>query len=145
MRMAILVLWAASLAVARPKVAFINAQQVILESGDGRAAARSLEEKFRESIQRLDARQTDKKTLEYRRVREDLQQQIEDERKRIVQELGKKLQSVLAKYAERKHYEAVLDVSDSNAPVVWFKKANDITKQVVAEYDRAYPHTAPQP
>ena len=78
-------------AVARQKVAVINSQQAILNSAAGREAAQSLEQKYREPLQRLESRPTDKGSPAYRREVEDLRQQLEKERIAVLSDLGKQL------------------------------------------------------
>jgi Skp family chaperone for outer membrane proteins len=124
-------------AAARPKVAIIDTRQAILATRDGHAAQMALEDRFRGAAQALEA-QAPADPIAVGRQREDLQRRIQAEQIKVLQDLGKKMSAVIGNYAERKHYEAVLDVSDANSPVMWFKKANEITKQIVAEYDRMY-------
>lgn len=123
--------------LAHPKVAIIDVNQAILATADGRAARLGLEGEFRSAINALEEHaRTD--AIAADRQMEDLQRDIQAERTRVLQDLGKKMSAVIGKYAARKHYEAVLDVSDPNSPVMWFKKTNDITHEIVAEYDRIY-------
>lgn len=136
----IVALWI-PVASARTKVAVVNSFQAVLETAEGRNAGEALRDRYREPLQSLESR-ADKDSQEYRQQREQLRCQVEEERTRVLNDLNKKLNAVLEKYAARKHYEIVLHVSDPKSPVKWFQKTIDITKQVVAEYDRIYPRSA---
>jgi len=149
---------------AKSKVAILNVQKAIISTQDGKAAAEELKRKFapdearlaneQQEIDRLQsqlkdtpahtddetaslkARITTLTTSHHRRV-EDAAQRFEQERMRVLKELGVKLQAVVDKYAKQKHFEVVLDESDPKTPVFWRAATTDITDEVIKRYDQA--------
>lgn len=124
-------------AQARPRIAIINSQVAITETVDGQNAARMLEEKFRQCMRRIES-QGLTGAPEHRRQIEVVKREIEEEKLKVLQDLANRLVEVVSKFAARKRYELVVDVSDPKAAVMWFRKSSDITKEVVAEYNRMF-------
>jgi outer membrane protein len=151
-------------AEAKSKVAILNVQKAIISTQDGKTAAEELQRKFAPDQARLSDEQREIETLEkqlkdaggrtdeataslkarittliashHRRV-EDAGSKFEQERIRILKELGIKLRTVVEKYAKQKHFEVVLDESDPKAPVFWRATIADITDEVIKRYDQA--------
>jgi Skp family chaperone for outer membrane proteins len=117
----------------------------VLDSEEGRSVAENLRAKFTQAKQSLDEKQLPPQSLDYRRQMEDLQHELETERAHIMSDLGKKVLAVVDAYAQRKHYEAVLDISNPNTPVLWSKKSNDITAQIIAEYNKVNSRSGRKP
>lgn len=143
---------------ARSRVATLNAQAAIRATHDGQAAAAELKRKFGAEETRLAEeereihdlqRQRDGSgaaslgdrvgtlTSRHRRAAEELQREVDEEQRRILNELNEKLLAVVEKYASKKHFDIVLDESDPGAPIYWHSKATDITTEVIKRYDEA--------
>jgi len=121
-------------------VAVIDLNEAVRATADAQAARQRILDQFQESVRTLEGQTAD--TQEVRRQRERLHDQIEAAQRGAIQELGKKMMPVVEKYAKRKHYEAVLVIGDPNSTVAWYEKANDITKEIVAEYEKTYSRPA---
>jgi Skp family chaperone for outer membrane proteins len=147
-------------AEAKPKIAIFNSQRAILSTEDGKAAATELKRKFEPDQEKLDQEQREIDSLgndlrasndieemaalraridalvrtHYRR-RDDLHKKLEEERIRVLNQLGQKMMAVVEKIAKQKHFEVVLDASDPNTPVYWRAEKIDITDEVIKRYD----------
>ncbi|HUA17899.1 MAG TPA: OmpH family outer membrane protein [Bryobacteraceae bacterium] len=179
-----LVLAAATSAQAQMKVAVINIQGAIVSTKDGQKAAAELNQKTAPKKKELDQKQSDinalqdqlnkgqntlsdaaknkiykdieeKKKLLQRDV-EDAQSDLEQEQQRILQQLGQKMLAVIERYARDNGYSMVVDVSSPQTPVLYASPTIDITKDIIALYDKstaaleapkpsATPSTTPKP
>lgn len=160
---AFLVTALAPAAMAQVKVAIINTQKALLDTGDLKKAQAELEARFKprqdamEKAQReiqgiqqqlqanagkLTAQaeqeyqiQGQRKQRELQRMGEDLQADVDRERNDILSKSGQRMQAVVQKLAGEKGLDLVFDVSQS----VYFKPALDITPEATAAYDKAHP------
>ena len=159
-----LLLAAASFAMAQSKVAIINSQLSVIETAEIKKAQGELEAKFKprqaevEKIQKelgdieaqLQQAQQGKLTpqaaqnlqatgqrrqRELQRLTEDLQADVDRERNEILQRSGARMQEIVRKIAEERGYDVVVDVSNT----IYFKPALEITKEATAAYDKTYP------
>jgi outer membrane protein len=64
---------------------------------------------------------------------------LEADQNRIMQELGGKMMKVVEEYATQNGYAVVLDVSNPQTDVLWAAAATAITPDIVRIYDQAYP------
>lgn len=152
-----------SLAIAQTKVAIINLQKAVLESNEIKKASAALEAKYRPRQQELEKLQADieqiqqklqagqgkltpqaeadyqaegtRKQTSLTRKTEDLQKDVDAERNEILSKSSKQMQEVVAKLAQEKGYDVVVDVSTT----VFFKPALEITNDAIAAYNVAYP------
>lgn len=148
-------------ALAQTKVAVVNVQKAILESDEIKKAQTVLEAKYKSRQEELLKLQKDlesiqaqlqggklsqaaaselqlKGTREQRdaqRISEDLQADAERDRQEILSKSTQKLQEVVKKIADEKGYDVVIDVSQA----FYTKPALDITADVAAAYNKAYP------
>ncbi len=76
-----------------------------------------------------------RKEREYQRLGEDLQADVDRDRNDILQRTGRQLRDVVSKVATAKELDVVIDSGNT----LYFKNALDITPEVVAAYDQAYP------
>jgi Skp family chaperone for outer membrane proteins len=58
--------------------------------------------------------------------------------KNVLRELGPKLLAVVTRYAKEHGYDVVFDISSSEAPRLYADNAQDITKEVIDEYEKSY-------
>ena len=85
--------------------------------------------------------QGQRKQRDVQRLRDDLQADVDRDRNDILQKSAVKMTDVLRKLAEEKGYDIVVDAP--YAP--YFKAALDITPDLIAAFDKAYPAAAPAP
>lgn len=159
----------AHVAAAQTKVAVINLQKAVLESAEIKAASAAMEARYKPrvtAIETLDKEiaaiaqnlqtnqgklteqastelnaQGQRKQRDVQRLRDDLQADVERDRNDILQKSALKMTDVLKKLAEEKGLDVVVDAP--YAP--YFKAALDITPDLIAAFDKAYPAAAPAP
>jgi outer membrane protein len=150
-------------AAAQSKVAVINLQKAVLESAEIKAASAAMEARYKPRVTQLEALDKDvaaiaqnlqansgkltpqaesdlntqgtKKQRDAQRLRDDLNAELDRDRNEILQRSATKMSEVLKKLAEEKGYDIVVDAP--YAP--YFKAALDITNDLIAAYDKAYP------
>lgn len=163
---------------AHQKIAVIMFQAAVARTNEGQRDFQSLEKKFapkndqlkQESDQvnalkkqlqsqakTLSAADRQEKINEINEKEKDLQQQVNDARSDFQNQMGtafnslaQKVGAVMTSYAEAHGYTMVLDASGQNSPVLWASPTTDITKAVVAAYNKksgvpAPPPSAPKP
>jgi outer membrane protein len=156
-------------AAAQAKVAVINLQKAVLESAEIKAASAAMEARFKPRVAQIETldkeiaaiaqnlqtnagkltpqAETDlnahgqRKQRDVQRLRDDLQADVDRDRNEILQKSAAKMTDVLKKLAEEKGYDIVVDAP--SAP--YFKAALDITADLIAAFDKAYPAPAPAP
>ena len=145
------------------KVAVINFQNAVLGTADIQKALRDLSAKFKPRQDALQKGQQDladiqtqlsssqgklssageadlqargqRKQTQLQRMSDDLQADIEAERDDAVRKASTRMQELLKKIAEEKGLDLIVD----SAAAPYVKSGIDITDQVVAAYDKAYP------
>ena len=153
----------ASTAFAQVKVAIMNTQAALVETAEIKKAQADLEATFKprqdkiatltkelqtiqQQLQTLGDKLTPqaqsdlttqgtRKQRDLQRLTEDMQADVERERTDILTKSGDRMQQIVAKLAEEKGLDMVIDVSNT----VYFKPAMEITKEATAAYDKAYP------
>ena len=153
---------------AQVKIAVINTQRAVLETAEIKKAAADLQAKFQPRQADIDKRTKElqqiqekldnaaklkpqeaadlqaegqRKQRALQRMTEDLQGEVEAERNEILSKGGQRMQAVVAKLAEEKGMDMVVDASNA----VYFKPAMDITNEAIAAYDKQYPQSAKAP
>ncbi|HYP12764.1 MAG TPA: OmpH family outer membrane protein [Bryobacteraceae bacterium] len=160
----------AQAAAAPSKVGIIHIQQAVINTRDGKVAAKALEEKSAPKKKQLEQAQAeiaalrdkyakigsvgseeekrklqmdiDARTKSFNRDVEDAQQDLDAEQNRVLGELLGRMQAVIDKYARDNGYSLILDISPQNTPVVFVANGIDITQDVVALYDKNAPGPA---
>jgi outer membrane protein len=79
--------------------------------------------------------QGQRKQRDLQRLTQDLQEEVEAERQDILARTGQRLVGVVKKLAEERGMDVVVDAGTT----LYFKPALDLTKDAVAEFDKAYP------
>ena len=156
-------------ASAQAKVAVINLQKAVLESAEIKAASAAMEARYKPRVTQIETldkeiaaisqnlqsnagkltpqAETDlnsqgtRKQRDAQRLKDDLQADVDRDRNDILQKSAVKMTDVLRKLAEEKGYDIVVDAP--YAP--YFKAALDITPDLIAAFDKAYPAAAPAP
>jgi outer membrane protein len=161
------------------KVALVNIQQAIQATKDGQAQIAELEKKYGPKQQEFQKRGADiqtkmdqlKKTqntiseeakaaleAEITRLKTNLQRDTDDattdsqeDEQKMLQDIGGKIYQVVTKYAQDNQIMLVFDLSSQPNNLVCCGSAPDITKDVIALYDKtsstsaAAPAAAPKP
>ncbi len=156
-------------AAAQAKVAVINLQKAVLESAEIKLASAAMEARYKPRVTQIETidkeiaaisqnlqtnagkltaqaeadlnAQGTKKQRDVQRMRDDLQADVDRDRNDILQRSALKMTDVLKKLAEEKGYDIVVDAP--YAP--YFKAALDITSDLIAAFDKAYPAAMPAP
>jgi outer membrane protein len=151
------------------KIGIIHFQNAMLGTKEGQKAAAELQSKFdpkrkqleqkqneivglreqyqktantaSEEVKQKYARDIDQKTKSLQRDTEDAQAEFDQERQRLLNDIGQKLFAVINKYARDNGYTLVLDVSSPEAGVLFAADTTDITQQVIELYDKNAPAT----
>lgn len=149
------------------KVGVLNMEAAITSTEEGKQAANELTAKFaprqtelqniQKQIQDIQTRlQTTANTLSdeerYRLTREgenlqktlqrkqqEAQQDYQDAQQDLINQLGRKLMTVLDKYSSENGFAVVFDNSSQQTPVIYAAKAIDVTQDIIKLYDQNYP------
>ncbi len=159
------------------KVGVIQVQAAIVSTKDGQKAVAELEAKMAPMKAVLEKKQTEIRTLQdnlqrggnamaeaakadlaraidqntktYQRDMQDAQAEFEDQQRKMLAELGQKMEQIIDQYAVANGYSVILDVSSPSTPVLYAANAVDITKDIIDLYDKASPKlpatSAPKP
>lgn len=148
------------------KIATINIQGALVSTKDGQKAGADLESKAAPKRKTVESRQNeinslkdqlqkgqntlseaakndlyrtiDQKTKALNRDMQDIQDELDGEQQKVLNELGQKIYAVVAKYGQEKGYTMVLDISNPQTPIVWASNSIDITKDIIELYDKEY-------
>jgi len=149
------------------KVGIINIQAAILNTEEGKQASAELQSQFaprqaelqdlQKQIQDIQSRlQTGATTLSaeetarltdqgqrlsrnLQRKQQDDQADFQDAQQDAVNTIGRKMMTVLDKYAKEHGYSVILDTSSQQTPVIYAANQVDLTQELVHLYDAAYP------
>jgi outer membrane protein len=153
----------ATLASAELKVAVVNVQKAMLDSDELKKVSADVEAKYKPKQDELLKLQNDlqsiqqqlqsnkltpqaqqdlqlqgqRKQRDAQRLSDDLQQEFDRDRQDILGKAAAKMTEVVKKVAEEKGFDMVIDVSQA----LYFKPAMDISADVLAAYNKAYPVT----
>lgn len=147
------------------KFAIINIQGAIIGTKEGQKAAAELNAKTQPKKRELELKQNEINALQdqlnkgqntlsdtaksdlYRSIEEkkknlqrdveDAQADLEGEQQKILQQLGQKILAVIERYARDNGYTMVVDVGSQNTPVIYASPSIDITKDIIALYDKS--------
>lgn len=154
-------------AAAANKVGIINIQAAIGSTAEGKQASSELQSQFaprqaelqqlQKQIQDIQSRlqtgqttlseaemerlndegQRDQRTLQ--RKQQDAQADLQDAQQDAFNRIGRKMMTVLDKYAKEHGYSLILDTSSQQTPVVYASNQVDVTQEIIHLYDEAYP------
>ncbi len=164
---------AAGAQTAPNKVGVIHIQNAIVSTRDGQKASADLSARYEPKRKEIEQKQNeinglqdqlkrgsntlseeakqslmrdvDQRTRSFNRVTEDAQSDFEQDRNRLLQELGQRLMIVIQKYAQDNGYSLIIDISAPETPVLWAATAIDITNDIVGLYDKNAPPPAQAP
>lgn len=165
MLLAAMALASVQFASAQAKVAVIKLQEGLLATAELKKAQAQLQTKFKPRQDQLEKLQRDlegiqaklnnqqeleklsqagvqdlqvqgqRKQREAQRIQEDLEADFNRDRQDVLGRAGQRMGDIVKKIAEEKGFDLVVDISNT----VYFKPALDITSEIVAAYDKAYP------
>jgi outer membrane protein len=149
------------------KVGVLNMEVAITSTEEGKQAANELTAKFaprqtelqnlQKQLQDIQTRiQTTSNTLsdeeKYRLQREyetlsktaqrkqqEDNQDYQDAQQDLINQLGRKLMTVLDKYSAENGYAVILDESSQQTPIIYAAHAVDVTQDIIKLYDQNYP------
>ncbi|MBZ5577574.1 MAG: OmpH family outer membrane protein [Acidobacteriia bacterium] len=153
----------ARLMPAQTKIAVVNLQRAVLESAEIKKASDEMEVRYKPRTTEIEQLQKDlanisqqlqtggeklspqaqsdlqsqgqRKQRDLQRLQDDLQADVTRERNDILSKSTQKMGDVVKKIAEQKGFDLVLDTSNA----VYVKPAMEITDDVIAAYNLAYP------
>jgi outer membrane protein len=156
-----------------PKIAVINMQEALISTSDGKKAVADLRAKYGPRDQEFQKRSQDLQALQdkYRRTQAtlsdeqktkmerdidsmtktlerdttDTKQDMDADQQRVLQELGGKIMQVVTRYAADNQYTMVFDDSGQPNNILFASVAIDITRDVIALYDKSAPVTPTAP
>jgi len=145
------------------KVAIISLQRAVLGCAEIKKASAAMTEKYKPRQQEMEKLQRDLETIQQQlqsnsgkltaqaqadlqaqgqrkqrdlqRLNDDLQADVTAERNEILGTAGRKMKEVVAKLAEEKGLDVIVDEQST----LFFKPALDLTNEAIAAYDKAYP------
>ena len=157
-------LWAQGRQVST-KIAVVNMQAAILGTKDGQKASQELMAKVdpkrkefatrQNEIAQLEqqlakaetvmsdekkgdlARSIDEKKRRLQRDTEDAEEELQGEQQKMLQGLAQRMSAIVEKYAKDNGYSLVIETGNPSTPVVYAATAIDITKDMIALYDKA--------
>ncbi len=146
------------------KVGTISVQSALVATKEGQKAAAELEAKAGPKRKEIEAKQNeinglkdqlqkgantlsdaakndlyrtiDQKTKNLNREMQDAEDEMQQESQKVLSQLSQKLLAEIKKYAADHGYTLVIDVSNPQTPVLVASDAFDITRDIVALYDR---------
>jgi outer membrane protein len=148
------------------KVAILNIQGAIITTNDGAKAREALAAKFGGRTKEIEARtaevgklreqyskgsntmaaeareklsrEIDDKQKKLQWDTEDLNNEMEQEQAKFVNEIGQRIMQIVDEYAKAQGFALVLDVSTQQSPVLWAASGVEITMTMVDLYDKKY-------
>ncbi len=147
------------------KVGFINLQQAIASTGEGKKAFGDLQKKFQPRQQDLQRQQQEIQALQeqiqkqqvtlsdeerfrlsreledkgklFKRANEDATADFQGETQDTFRRLGQKMVRILNEYAQQNGYVVVLE--GEQLTVYYINRENDLTEEITKRYDAAFP------
>jgi outer membrane protein len=115
----------------KPRQDELNKLQADLQSIEQQLASGKLNQQAAADLQL----QGQRKQRDAQRISDDLQADFEKDRQDILGKSSQKMQQVIAKLAEEKGVDVIIDASQT----LYFKPTLDLTTDAVAAYNKAYP------
>jgi len=155
------------------KVGIINIELAIIGSNEGQRDFAALQKRFEPKQNELQAlnkevedkkkqlniqgntmnevaranlvKEIEQKQKTLQRSAEDAQTDFQNQQKELANQIGRKLLTVLDKYAKDRGFAVILDVSNPQSPVLWAGVSTDVTKDIVDAYNVESKVPAPPP
>jgi outer membrane protein len=151
------------------RVGVINIQEAIVGTAEGKKALGEIQKKYeprRNDLQRQEQeiaalqdqlqkqvntlsddeklrlqRELDEKQRLFKRAQEDAQADYQNDNQEAIRRVGQKMVRVINEYAQQNGFALVVD--DSQLPVYFVAKGNDLTEVIMKRYDAANPAASP--
>jgi len=151
------------------RIGVINIQEAIIGTAEGKKALAEIQKRYeprRNDLQRQEQeinalqdqlqkqvntlsdeeklrlqRQLDEKQRLFKRAQEDAQADYQNDNQEAIRRVGQKMVRVINDYAQQNGF--VLVVDDSQLPVYFVAKGNDLTEVIMKRYDAANPAASP--
>jgi outer membrane protein len=168
---ALAVLAAAAAFAQGQKLAVIDMQSALVQTKDGQKAVNDLRDKYSPKDAEFQKRQQDlqNKQQQYQKTAntmsdtakaaaeremetlqrnlqrdsDDTRQDMDQDQQRVLNDLGGKMMQVIQKYAADNSISMVFDVSQQPNNLLFATTAIDITREIIALYDKSAPASAP--
>ena len=153
------------------KIGVINMQEALVNTKDGQKAIADLRSKYgpRDADMQKRQQELQTKTDQYRKTQatlsdeakakierdidsmtrslqrdtDDAKQDMDADQQRMINELGSKIIQVVTRYAADNQYTMIFDDSGQPSNIMFASNAIDITRDVIALYDKSAPATPP--
>ncbi len=153
------------------KIGVINMQEALVNTKDGQKAIADLRAKFgpRDADMQKRQQELQTKTDQYRKTQatlsdeakakiereidsmtrslqrdtDDAKQDMDADQQKMINELGSKIIQVVTRYAADNQYTMIFDDSGQPSNIMFASNAIDITRDVIALYDKSAPSTPP--
>lgn len=147
------------------KIAIVNMRAAILGTKDGQKASQDLMAKVdpkrkefatrQSEITQLEqqlekgatvmsdgkreelARSIDEKKKRLQRDTEDAEEELQGDQQKMLQGLAQRMSAIVDKYAKDNGYALIIETSNPSTPVVYASSQVDITKEMIALYDKS--------
>lgn len=83
------------------------------------------------------ARSIDEKKKRLQRDTQDAEEELQGEQQKMLQGLAQRMSAIVDKYAKDNGYALVIETSNPSTPVVYASSQVDVTKEMIALYDKA--------
>jgi len=165
--LAVPAVWAQAGGAAPAKVGVLNMEVAITSTEEGKQAANELMAKFaprQTEIQNLQkqvqdigtrlqtnsntlsddekyrlSRESDSLTRNLQRKQQEARDDYQEAQQDLINNLGRKLITVLDKYSKENGFALVFDNSSQQTPVIYAASAVDVTQDIIKLYDQNYP------
>ena len=162
---------AAASAMAQQKLAVIDMQSALVQTADGKKAVAELQARYGPKDAEFQKRQSDmqakqaqyQKTMNtmsdsakasaereietmqrnLQRDSDDTKQDMDQDQQRVLNDLGGKMMQIVQKYAADSQISMVFDVSQQPNNLLFASTGLDITREIIALYDKSAPTLAP--
>lgn len=146
------------------RIAFVNSQEILYQTNEGKEGLAALEKYMNEKRQEFDARnkeltnlqqdyqlkqgtlsddaaseierQIEQKQVALKRFQEDIQADLSQRQDRLMQVISQKVQQIISDYAKEKSFEAIF-MRDQNQ--AWVAPSLDVTTDIITRYNDKYP------
>lgn len=85
------------------------------------------------------ADQGNKLQREIQRKQQEAREDLQDAQQDMVDQLGRKMMTVIDKYSRQNGYAVIIDTSSQQTPVVYAAEGINVTEDIVKMYDQTYP------
>ncbi len=154
------------------KVGYVNLARIVAEVNEAKVARNQLQDDFKKKQSQLDALQKDferqyqdfergknmmkpevqastqkqlsEKYMEMQQTLSKLQNELAEKEAEIAAQIHGKIRKIVEAIGDRDGYDMILDNSEIKASVLYYKRHLDLTDQVITQYNKNHPASAPK-